>query len=197
MSAFLFPDNTVLCNFAAVERLGLLREVLDGRGRWTQGVAREARKSARRHPALQNLSLQGWLGDEIRIKDKSDSASIRSIRTAVFGGSHADILEHLGEAETCYIISNWDEFEGSCWISDDRESLNHARREGIRTAETLDVLIAGIQAGLITEQYGFDLMHRMRDNDRHPRMPKSAAELTPPKNGSVFFREPWEPIEVS
>ncbi|WP_327255521.1 hypothetical protein [Streptomyces sp. NBC_01244] len=178
MSAFLFPDNTVLCNFAAVERLGLLREVLDGRGRWTEAVAREARKSARWHPALRDLSWQGWLGEAIRVKDQSERASILRIRTAVFGGSADDIFEHLGEAETCHVIGNWGEFDGSCWISDDRESLHHAREEGIETAETLDVVRLAVKEGLITAEGGFDLMHQMRDKGRHPRMPQSVAELT-------------------
>jgi len=39
VSTFLFPDNTVLCNFAAVDRLDLLQAVLNGRGRWTPTVA--------------------------------------------------------------------------------------------------------------------------------------------------------------
>ena len=39
----LFPDNTVLCNFAAVERLDLLRDWLRGRGRWTEGEDQAAR----------------------------------------------------------------------------------------------------------------------------------------------------------
>ncbi|MFF4427072.1 hypothetical protein ACFY04_41105 [Streptomyces sp. NPDC001549] len=177
MSDFLFPDNTVLCNFAAVERLGLLREVLDGRGRWTEAVAREARKSARWHSALQDLSLHGWLGEPIRVTDQSDRANILRIRTAVFGGSADRVLEHLGEAETCHVISNWAKFDGSCWISDDRESLYYAREEGIPTAETLDVVRLAAKAGLITAQNGFDLMQQMRDEDRHPRMPRSVADL--------------------
>ncbi|GAA2490405.1 hypothetical protein GCM10010406_28160 [Streptomyces thermolineatus] len=46
MRTWWFPDNTVLCNFAAVDRLPLLEKVLDGRGRWTQAVAHEARRVA-------------------------------------------------------------------------------------------------------------------------------------------------------
>ncbi|MGH3277686.1 MAG: hypothetical protein ACRDNW_00920 [Trebonia sp.] len=41
MTEHLFPDNTVLCNFAAVNRLDLLKSVLGGRGRWTEAVAYE------------------------------------------------------------------------------------------------------------------------------------------------------------
>ena len=47
MTAFWFPDNTVLRNFAAVKRLDLLESVLAGRGRWTAAVAYEATASTR------------------------------------------------------------------------------------------------------------------------------------------------------
>lgn len=45
MSALIFPDNTVLCNFAAVERIDLLMDWLRGRGRWCAAVHREASDS--------------------------------------------------------------------------------------------------------------------------------------------------------
>ncbi|MGW7451983.1 hypothetical protein [Streptomyces sp. NPDC054787] len=177
-SRFLFPDNTVLCNFAAVERLDLLRRVLDGRGRWTEAVAREARKSSRQLPALKDLTWQGWLGDAIRIGDREDTDRINRIRTAVFGGSHDRPLDHLGEAVTCHIIKNWAEYAESCWISDDRESLAHARREHIETAETRHVVKWAVKAGLITAQDGFGLMQQMWDEGRHPRLPRSVGDLT-------------------
>lgn len=34
MAPAVFPDNTVFCNFAAVERIDLLIAWLRGRGRW-------------------------------------------------------------------------------------------------------------------------------------------------------------------
>jgi hypothetical protein len=59
MTQFLFPDNTVLCNFAAVDRLDLLKAVLDGRGQWTEAVAYEASRSASALPALVGLAGSG------------------------------------------------------------------------------------------------------------------------------------------
>jgi hypothetical protein len=46
VTIYWFPDNTVLCNFAAVNELPLLRKILDERGRWVDAVADEARRSA-------------------------------------------------------------------------------------------------------------------------------------------------------
>ena len=87
MTEFLFPDNTVLCNFAAVDRLDLLRAVLDGRGRWTAAVAYEASQSANVLPALHRLASDGWLGEAIEITDESDIKQVSRIRRAVFGGT--------------------------------------------------------------------------------------------------------------
>lgn len=177
MTEYFFPDNTVLCNFAAVERLDLLRAVLDGRAKWTQAVEREASNSARWLPALYDLHHQGWLGEAIRVTDPEDSRKILAIRRAVFGGEVSEPLKHLGEAETCYVIKNWSQFAGSWWISDDRESLRYARRQGIATAETLDMVRLAVKGDLITAEDGFELMQQMWAQRRRPRRPRSVAEL--------------------
>jgi hypothetical protein len=87
MTEFLFPDNTVLCNFAAVDRLDLLRSVLAGRGRWTEAVAYEATRSASYVPALKGLLADCWLGEAIEISSEPDTRKIERIRRAVFGGT--------------------------------------------------------------------------------------------------------------
>lgn len=97
MTEFLFPDNTVLCNFAVVDRLDLLRSVLGGRGRWTAAVAYEAAKSARALPALADLGPEGWLDDPIEITAESDIQQVNRVRRAVFGGTDDKPLEHLGK----------------------------------------------------------------------------------------------------
>jgi hypothetical protein len=35
--------------------------------------------------------------------------------------------QHLGEAQTCYVILKWSEFAGTWSVSDDREALRYAR----------------------------------------------------------------------
>ena len=98
MSTFLFPDNTVLCNFAAVERLDLLQAVLNGRGRWTAAVAYETSKSTRFLPALTSLATGGWLEEPIEITADADVQHVNRVRRAVFGGTDDEPLKHLGEA---------------------------------------------------------------------------------------------------
>jgi hypothetical protein len=177
MTEFLFPDNTVLCNFAAVNRLDLLRAVLDGHGRWTEAIAYEASMSARLLPSLGQLASDPWLGEPIEITDESEIQQIELIRRVVFGGTDAKPLKHLGEAQTCFVILKWSEFSGSWWISDDREALDFARRRGITTRETIDLVGLAVVTGCIGPQEAFTLMQQMAGQRRYLRLPKSAAEL--------------------
>lgn len=147
MTEYLFPDNTVLCNFGAVGRLDLLESVLRGRGRWTEAVAHEAEQSVRAIPGLDDAVRRRWLGDPIEITAENDVKRVHGVRRAVFGGTDDQPFKHLGEAETCHIILNWTEFAGSWWISDDAEALRYARRQGITTRETADLVSTAVADG--------------------------------------------------
>jgi hypothetical protein len=178
MTQFLFPDNTVLCNFAAVERLDLLRSVLDSRGRWVEAVASEARRSAAKLPALGALPDEGWLDEPIEVTDPAEIRKVERIRR-LFGGTNAAPRKHLGEAQTIYIVLNWRQFRASWWLSDDRESLRYARRQGITSRETIDVMKIAVSAAGVTPRDGFDLMNQMADHDRYLRLPGSPDDLRP------------------
>lgn len=177
MSTFLFPDNTVLCNFAAVERLDLLRAVLNGRGRWTAAVKYEAEKSARFLPTLADIASDGWLDEPIEITVEADITKVNRVRRAVFGGTDDEPLKHLGEAETCFVIKEWAAFAGSWWISDDREALRYARFQRIATFETIDLMSMAVANGEVAQKQAFDLMIQMADKGRSLRLPRSASEL--------------------
>jgi hypothetical protein len=177
MTEHLFPDNTVLCNFAAVDRLDLLKSVLGGRGRWTEAVAYEASRSAAKLPPLLRLSAEGWLDEQIEVTDPKDIRKIAQIRRAVFGGTDDEPLKHLGEAQTCYVIKNWASFAGSWWISDDREALRYARFQNITTRETIDIMSIAVADGDLSAGDALGLMNQMADSDRALRLPKSAEEL--------------------
>lgn len=177
MTEFLFPDNTVLCDFAAVDRIDLLRSILGGRGRWTEAVAYEASQSARYLPPLAGLVSGDWLGEPIEVADDADIQRVERIRRAVFGGTDDRPLRHLGEAQSCYVILNWAEFAGSWWITNDRDALRYARFQGITTRETIDLMSIAVVNGDIDPRDAFELMTRMTAAGRHLRLPRSAAEL--------------------
>ncbi|MFI5959772.1 hypothetical protein [Cryptosporangium sp. NPDC051539] len=177
MTSFLFPDNTVLCNFAAARSLELLKSVLDERGRWTEAVAYEATQSARVLPELAVLEESGWLGKPIEVNDEKEIQAIDRIRRAVFGGSDVKPLQHLGEAQTCYLLQHRPEFADSWWISDDREAIRYARYQGITTRETVDLVAEAVVGGLLTAKQGISLCRRMAEAGRALRLPVSEADL--------------------
>ncbi|WP_409469326.1 hypothetical protein [Streptomyces sp. HC307] len=162
-----FPDNTVLCNFASVDRLPLLEKVLNGRGRWTEAVAYEAKQSARYLPPLRGLKEAGWLGDPIEITDSRELTEVDRVRRAVFNGPASAPTKHLGEAETCVLITMRTEFRDSVWITDDRSAGAFARRRGITTKETFDLMNGAVVDGLISAVDGHELLDRMQAAGRH------------------------------
>jgi hypothetical protein len=173
----LFPDNTVLCNFAAVDRLDLLRTLLRERGRWTAAVAYEWSRSKNLLAPSREGELGDWLGEPVDVVDPAHIHRIEAIRRGVFGGVIDQPLKHLGEAQTCFVISEMTEYAGSWWLSDDQESVRYARFRGITTRETLDLLAEGVAFGELLAQDAFDLMRQMADQDRYMRMPTSPQDF--------------------
>ncbi|MEH3076189.1 MAG: hypothetical protein PGN11_05850 [Quadrisphaera sp.] len=166
MSEFLFPDNTVLCNYGAVKELALLESLLRGNGRWTQGVYLEARRSTSFVPPLATIFSTGWLGAPIEVPN---DAAVERLRVAAFDGDPDIPTEHLGEAETCYLIKNDVSYSFSTWITDDEAAFEFAKRQGITTWDTRDTVERLIADGDITAQRGFDLMGEMWEEGRTPR----------------------------
>ncbi|MDP4502622.1 hypothetical protein [Nonomuraea turcica] len=177
MTWYWFPDNTVLCNFAAVSRLRLLEETLRGRGRWVEAIEAEASKSKAVFPELNTIAQDGWLGEPIEITNLNESRQVEQVRRAVFGGSFHRPTQHLGEAQTCHVILNWPQFRGSLWITDDRDAGEYARRQGITTRDTMDLFCEAIVDGLCTADEGFKLLHEMARLGRHLRLPSRPADL--------------------
>ncbi|MEV5710261.1 hypothetical protein [Actinoallomurus sp. NPDC052274] len=123
------------------------------------------------------MITEGWLGEVIEINDETEIRRINGIRRAVFGGTDDQPLRHLGEAQTCFVILNRASLAGSWWISDDREALRYAQRQGITTRETIDLVKIAIAADEIEVHEGVKLMRQMADEGRYLRMPNSAADL--------------------
>ncbi|SDU25471.1 hypothetical protein [Jiangella alkaliphila] len=174
---FFFPDNTVLNNFAAVDKLDLLEELLRGRGRWVDAIAYEASRSAAFHPKLASIADDGWLGDPIVITDEGEQYIVERTRRSAFGGDEREPLKHLGEAQTCHVLQHWEEFNGSYWITDDGAAAEYARDRSITTRETMDLISEAIADGAVTREEGFRILQAMRLAGRNLRIPKRASEL--------------------
>ncbi|MFT3860589.1 hypothetical protein [Micropruina sp.] len=176
MGYAVFPDNTVLCNFAAVYRLDLLRDWLRGRGRWCEAVAHEASNSACVLPQLATIAADGWLGDPIEISDR-EAVSVERIRRVVMGGHSAKPLQHLGEAQTCHVIRTVAEFADSWWVSDDHDAVEYAKRQGILTYRTVDVMRMIVADGDLDAEQALALMRSMQAAGRSLFVPDIAREL--------------------
>lgn len=178
MSAYLFPDNTVLCNFAAVNQLALLEKLLDGKGRWSEAVELEASKSATYYPDLGTVGTSGWLGAPLEIIDEIELLQVEGLRRAVFGGAASKPLQHLGEAQTIHIVTRWTDFSGSVWLSDDQDSLRYARSQGIAVRETQHLVAEAVQWGWIgSAAAGYAMIEQMRASGQNPALPPSANAL--------------------
>lgn len=177
MAKAIFPDTTVLCSFAAVHRLDLLEEFFRGRGRWVEAVAFEVGRSARHLPDLANVVTGGWMGQPIEIVSDRAVALVEHLRRDVFGGTAADPLKHLGEAQTCYLLKEEAQWRGSWWVSDDRDALEFARRQGLVAMETVDLARHLVADGDLTAPAAFALLQAMADQDRALRLPSSVGDL--------------------
>lgn len=175
MPTLLFPDNTVICNYAAVGRLDLLQEVVGANGCWTQAVFAEARKSARHIPAMADLFTDPWLGDPIEIEDFEQ---VERIRVASLGGNRAEPTQHLGEAETCHLIHTDPDYADSKWITDDVAAFGFGKQLGIVTWDTRNTLEQLVSQRTLEARDAFALMADMWTADRNPlRMPERWQDL--------------------
>ncbi|MFE7379542.1 hypothetical protein ACFU9F_04130 [Streptomyces zhihengii] len=70
------------------------------------------------------------------------------------------------------------ELQASVWITDDRSAGTWARRRGITTKETYDLVHEAVVDGLITSQDGHDLLGAMVAAGRHlHRVSRRPADL--------------------
>lgn len=143
MAVLVFPDNTVLCNFACIARTDALVAHLRGRGRWVEAVAHEASQSAGHLPDLALLIGDGSaLGEPIRIEDPADITAIERLRRVVFGGTADRPLQHLGEAQTCHLLQTDPQLRESTWVTDDRDAYRYAVHQGLTARTTVDLVRA-------------------------------------------------------
>lgn len=175
-----FPDNSVVINFAVVDRLELLRASLRGRGRVTEAVWREIGDSAQRVPNLAKLDRADWFGSPIRIEGDSNSLSVEGIRLGVFGASRIDPPTlHLGESQTIHIIGTDPDFAGSVWMTEDVESLRYAKARGLIAYDTLDILQSLVAFGELSASDAFSIAEEMLSCGRPlHRAPRSASDFS-------------------
>lgn len=179
MSTWWFPDNTVLCNFAVIERLDILEKTLAGRGRWCEAVAYEAVQSSKVDGlgSLGSIPAAGWLDTPIEI-DQAYARRVEAVRVGVFGGSSARPLQHLGEAQTLYLLDNDKRFALAYWLTDDRSAYDYAVKRGMLARTTVDIMAEAVAGGDLRPDDGFAILRAIQRTGRYVhKMPRAAAEL--------------------
>jgi predicted nucleic acid-binding protein len=128
----MFPDNTVLINFAIINRMDLLSRLANGNGRWCATVATECGESARRLELAALAGAREIFGDPLFPTD-AEHQDVRVLRDELAGpGDPPD--KHLGEAETLAIIVRRN--LRCFFVTDDREATRLAAKSGVQAADT-------------------------------------------------------------
>jgi predicted nucleic acid-binding protein len=132
----MFPDNTVLINFAIINRMDLLARLANGNGRWCATVATECGESAKL-PELVALDEAGDIFGEPLFPDQAEHQDVRVLRDELSGpGDRAG--RHLGEAETIAIVVRR---QLKCFfVTDDGGAARLAAKNGVPVVDTWRLL---------------------------------------------------------
>ena len=141
----MFPDNTVLINFALINRMDLLHRLANGKGRWCASVASECRNSAKR-PDLAALDDAEEIFGEPLYPDQAELQDAQALRSLLAAPGDPRI-RHLGEAETVAIAVRR---QLDCiFITDDQAAARLAANKGISVASTWGLLRMAHRVGWV------------------------------------------------
>jgi predicted nucleic acid-binding protein len=141
----MFPDNTVLINFAIINRMDLLSRLANGNGRWCATVAAECAQSARL-PELTALGDAPEIFGESLFPDDAEYQDVRVLRDGL--ARPGDLpTSHLGEAETIAIIVR----RGlNCFfVTDDRGAARLASNNSVPAVSTWRLLSVAHRQGWV------------------------------------------------
>ena len=169
-------DTGTLRNFAACNRLDLLRRLCDSYSapHWVEAVRAEVerlsiqREGPERTQCRYILSRRhgSWLGDPIE-PGLGEQVDIFAVRTALASGAGGHPLEHLGEAQTIWVAEQLH----ATFATDDASAFAYAsRRLGpTRVVDTVDLLKRGVAARSLTPDDACEVARIMRSAGRRFR----------------------------
>jgi predicted nucleic acid-binding protein len=144
-------DNSAISNFAAVGRMGILRERYGGR----LLVTREVLLEAERGPcpdAVRRAIQDGWVELRLIYADSEEHSIFAELRNRGFG---------LGEASLIAACST-----GGTWVfvSDDLDARREARRRGVGVVGTYGILSRHVAEGHMSLEEGNGLLRLMMES---------------------------------
>jgi predicted nucleic acid-binding protein len=158
-----FADNTVLINFALLERMDLLGRLSNGCAAWTAAIRRECRDSAE---VLDNDQLRGAsevFGPPVRMTDPLTMREALALLDQM-RAPHDPADKHRGEAETIALITV--EHAGSLFVTDDADARSRAQERGIKSVSTCQLLRLAIRIGEMTAHEAWASVCELRRRGR-------------------------------
>jgi predicted nucleic acid-binding protein len=162
VAKLLFPDNTVLINFAIISRLDLLSRLANGNGQWCATVAHECAQSAKQ-PGLAALAGVGEIFGEPLYPDAAELQDTTILRDELAGpGDRRNA--HLGEAETLAIIIRR---RPECvFVTDDRDATRLASKHGVPVVSTWHLLLLAYKMNWVDADTLWGYLQTLRSQRR-------------------------------
>jgi predicted nucleic acid-binding protein len=162
VASLMFPDNTVLINFAIINRMDLLERLANGNGQWCATVSGECAESAR-YPGLAALSTAETIFGEPLYPNAAEHQDVQVLRDQLASPGDPP-TKHLGEAETVAIITRR---RLSCFfVTDDGDAARLASQNGITVASTWRLLQVAHRKEWIDADTLWGYLQTLRVNDR-------------------------------
>lgn len=143
MTVLVFPDTTVLRNFAILHRMDLLALLVGGRGAWCGTVASECMDQAREEALCDMASARDIFGAPW-YPEASEQLEILLLRDRLAGPGDGR-YQHLGEAETVVLASR--RAAGSYFVTDDRDAPRVAGDHGLTVVTTAGLIRLAVKTG--------------------------------------------------
>ena len=168
-------DTCSLSNFAAVDRLDLVRTRYGRRVRWTETVRFEISRGLPRYDYLRRVLDAGWLGEPVEITPAPDALREIDLIRRGLGGRPAEPTRHLGEAELIWHLET--AARGAVLVSDDRPAAAFARQRGLPVLDSAAVLAECYAHGEVGCPEAYDVLVDMRQNGRGVLVPADHREV--------------------
>jgi predicted nucleic acid-binding protein len=162
VTTLLFPDNTVLINFAIVSRMDLLEQVVNGKGAWCGTVASECAKSAEQVHLTALASAVGIFGAPL-LPTPAELVHTQILRDQLASPGD-EAWKHLGEAETLAIVSSRP--LKAIFVTDDREARRLAQHLGVTVITTWDLLRAACRRDLVDQATAWGYVQTLMASSR-------------------------------
>jgi len=162
MAVLLFPDNTVLVNFAIISRMDLLERLANGNGAWCATVAQECAASAAQ-PGLATLGQANSIFGDPWFPRGAEHLETRILRQELASPGDTPKM-HLGEAETLAIMLRRQ--VNGFFVTDDGDARRLAAKHGVMVASTWVLLRMAHKKGWVDEAALWGYVQTLRANKR-------------------------------